>query len=69
MKDQVLACPECGHAFTFTVGEQDFFAVCAQCRRNTHVPFEPRGDRPVYCSDCFESRRSGSYGASRGRRW
>jgi CxxC-x17-CxxC domain-containing protein len=31
--------------------------VCAQCGRNAEVPFEPRGDRPVYCSDCF-SRRS-----------
>ena len=28
-------------------------AVCAQCGKNTQVPFRPRGDRPVYCSDCF----------------
>lgn len=32
-------------------------AVCAECGKETEVPFEPRGDRPVYCSDCF-SRRS-----------
>jgi CxxC-x17-CxxC domain-containing protein len=24
------------------------------------VPFQPRGDKPVYCRDCFQSR-SGSY--------
>jgi CxxC-x17-CxxC domain-containing protein len=33
-----------------------FPAVCAECGKNTEVPFEPRGDRPVYCSDCFSKR-------------
>ena len=28
-------------------------AVCAQCKAQTQVPFQPRGDRPVYCSDCY----------------
>ncbi len=28
-------------------------AVCARCGKQTQVPFLPRGDRPVYCSDCF----------------
>ncbi len=27
--------------------------VCAECGKDTTVPFLPRGDRPVYCSDCF----------------
>lgn len=27
--------------------------TCAQCGKQTQVPFLPRGDRPVYCSDCF----------------
>ncbi|MCJ7491535.1 MAG: zinc-ribbon domain containing protein [Dehalococcoidia bacterium] len=31
-------------------------AVCAQCGKNAEVPFEPRGDRPVYCSDCYSQR-------------
>ncbi len=31
-------------------------AVCAQCGKTAEVPFEPRGDRPVYCSDCFSQR-------------
>lgn len=30
-----------------------FDAVCANCGRPCKVPFEPRSDRPVYCSDCF----------------
>ena len=32
---------------------QMFPAVCAECGKDTQVPFEPRGDRPVYCSDCY----------------
>ena len=30
-----------------------FDAVCASCGKTCKVPFEPRNDRPVYCSDCF----------------
>ncbi len=32
---------------------QMFPAKCAECGKDTQVPFEPRGDRPVYCSDCY----------------
>jgi CxxC-x17-CxxC domain-containing protein len=34
-----------------------FDAVCANCGKTASVPFKPSGARPVYCSDCFESRR------------
>ena len=37
---------------------QMFPAVCAECGKDTEVPFEPRGDKPVYCSDCFRKVRS-----------
>jgi CxxC-x17-CxxC domain-containing protein len=48
---------------------QMYPAVCAECGQDTQVPFEPRGDKPVYCSNCFESRRPTSYGDdSRGGR-
>ncbi len=30
---------------------------CAQCGKDTEVPFEPRSDRPVYCSDCYRKVR------------
>ena len=95
--DKTLTCVECGVEFTFTSGEQEFFAskgymnepkrcpqcrdarrsqqrgggfgqparemhpaVCAQCGAQTMVPFRPRGDRPVYCSDCFSTMRPSS---------
>jgi CxxC-x17-CxxC domain-containing protein len=40
-------------------GPREMFpAVCAQCGKDTQVPFQPRGDRPVYCSDCFSKQPS-----------
>ena len=35
-----------------------FPAVCATCGMETQVPFQPRQDRPVYCSDCFAKIRN-----------
>ena len=32
---------------------QYFTAVCAACGGEAKVPFEPKSDRPVYCSECF----------------
>jgi len=32
--------------------------ICAQCSRETTVPFVPRLNRPVYCGDCFGKSRS-----------
>jgi CxxC-x17-CxxC domain-containing protein len=95
-QDRILTCRDCGQEFTFTAGEQQFFAtkgltntpsrcpecrkarrngsssnqrprggsseqyeaVCASCGRTTTVPFIPREDRPVYCSDCFQEQRA-----------
>ncbi len=36
---------------------QMFPAICAQCGKETEVPFEPREGRPVYCSDCYNTAR------------
>ena len=106
-QDRILTCRDCGQEFTFTAGEQEFFAtkgltnapsrcpdcrkqrrnsgggsssprprgeqheaICANCGNPTTVPFIPREDRPVYCSDCFQEQRasrpprSNSYGGS-----
>ncbi len=32
-------------------------AVCAECGAETQVPFLPRGDKPIYCSTCFDRIR------------
>ena len=36
---------------------QMFPAVCAECGKDTEVPFEPREGRPVYCSECYNKVR------------
>ncbi len=36
---------------------QMFPVKCAECGKDTEVPFEPRGDKPVYCSDCYRKVR------------
>ena len=53
-------CPPCRQARKERTGgyggrgqRQMFPATCAQCGKQTEVPFQPRGDRPVYCSDCY----------------
>jgi CxxC-x17-CxxC domain-containing protein len=33
-------------------------AVCAECGGQALVPFLPRNDRPVYCSNCFDKVRA-----------
>ena len=113
--DKTITCRDCGQLFTFTVGEQEFFAsrgftnepsrcescradrkasrsdsggygggyssggygreremysaTCAQCGNEARVPFQPRGDKPVYCSDCFSRQRGGGGGGyARSRR-
>lgn len=38
-------------------------AVCDQCGKDCQVPFKPSGDKPIYCSDCFE-KRGGKEGRS-----
>ncbi|HLB24379.1 MAG TPA: zinc-ribbon domain containing protein [Dehalococcoidia bacterium] len=53
---------------------QMYPATCANCGRETEVPFQPRGDRPVYCRDCFQQRSPsgggrGGGGGGGGRRY
>ena len=34
-------------------------AICDNCGRECEVPFRPTSGKPVYCSNCFESKREG----------
>ena len=34
--------------------------TCSQCGRETTVPFKPTQGRPVYCRECFLSRKTTS---------
>jgi CxxC-x17-CxxC domain-containing protein len=127
--DKTIACRDCGQSFTFTVGEQEFFAsrgytndpsrcpecrasrkagrdsggysgggggyssggyssggyssgggggygreremfsvTCSSCGNEARVPFQPRGDKPVYCSDCFSKQGGGRSSSPRSYR-
>jgi CxxC-x17-CxxC domain-containing protein len=55
-------CPDCrqsrrrdryGNSGGSTGARKMYPAICAQCGKETEVPFQPRGDKPVYCRDCF----------------
>ena len=58
-------CPECRRArksernsnSSYGAPRQMFPATCAECGKDCEVPFEPRGDKPVYCSDCYRKVR------------
>ncbi|MDQ6930122.1 MAG: zinc-ribbon domain containing protein [Candidatus Eremiobacteraeota bacterium] len=90
--DETLTCTDCSTPFTFSAGEQAFYAskgfqnkptrcpdcrakrktggavgpremhsvTCTECGQQAEVPFMPRGDKPVYCRDCFAKVRSAS---------
>src|SRR3982074_1562712 len=112
--DTTLTCRDCQQAFTFTSGEQDFYASrgfsepsrCADCRaarkaqrdgggssynsygsppggarrggremyrppcpsggQEAKVPSHPSGEKPVYCSACFQQRGGGNDRSGRG---
>jgi CxxC-x17-CxxC domain-containing protein len=32
--------------------------TCADCKKETEVPFEPKPDRPVYCKECLPKHRN-----------
>ncbi len=32
---------------------QMYDVICDGCGQPTQVPFQPRGDKPVYCRDCY----------------
>jgi CxxC-x17-CxxC domain-containing protein len=43
---------------TIRTERQMFPATCAQCGKQTQVPFEPREGRPVYCRDCYNTAKA-----------
>jgi CxxC-x17-CxxC domain-containing protein len=56
-----------GGGFSRRSESQSTAVTCSGCGKQTTVPFEPRGDRPVYCQDCYSARK-GSGGGREDRR-
>lgn len=65
-------CPECRTARKASAGggygdrgpRQMYTATCSNCGGEARVPFQPRGDKPVYCSDCFQQMGGGARGGA-----
>lgn len=57
-------CPDCRAARKVERGgaREVFSATCAGCGKEAQVPFQPSGDRPVYCSDCYRDHRGSASG-------
>ena len=65
-------CPECRSARKSAMSgggyggdrsqRQMYTATCSSCGREARVPFQPRGDKPVYCSDCYQQMGGGAGG-------
>jgi len=63
-------CPDCraarkaqrgssGSSSTRSYGAREMYSVtCSECGQTAEVPFQPRGDKPVYCRDCYARQRS-----------
>lgn len=62
-----VRCPNCRQAKKARMeggrgggGSRQMYEItCSNCGRKDSVPFQPRGDRPVLCSDCFRKQREG----------
>jgi len=60
-------CPSCRQARktelngnrsgNYGLPRQMFPTICAECGKDTEVPFKPTNGRPVYCSDCYNKVR------------
>jgi CxxC-x17-CxxC domain-containing protein len=66
-------CPSCrqarrsdrgGGGGSYGGARQMYDAVCDNCQTPTQVPFLPRQDRPVYCSDCFSKMKPARSGGN-----
>ncbi len=52
-------CPACRQAKKQQMrGDRQMYqATCADCGQSCEVPFTPRGDKPVYCNECYKKHR------------
>ena len=60
LQNEPQRCKECRMAKkrAFNQNREMFTAICADCGQEATVPFQPKTDKPVYCSECFEKRKA-----------
>lgn len=59
-QNEPVRCKECRGArkASRNSDREMYDAVCAECGAPTKIPFQPRNDRPVYCSACFQNHKN-----------
>jgi CxxC-x17-CxxC domain-containing protein len=55
-----VRCPECRQAKKqqMRTDRKMYPITCSSCGKQDEVPFEPRGDRPVLCQECFRKQKT-----------
>ena len=58
-QNEPTRCKDCRVARKNTLrAEREMYTVvCADCGTECQVPFRPRNDKPVYCSECFAKHK------------
>ena len=59
LRNEPQRCPKCRERRRMerATSPRTTTVVCADCSRETTVPFVPRLNLPVYCNDCFGRAR------------
>jgi len=59
-QNQPTRCRDCARAKRqqMDAPRQMYPAICADCGKACEVPFQPKGDRPVKCLDCFKASQA-----------
>lgn len=58
-------CKKCRDDRKGTKSSREMFeTTCAECGKQALVPFQPKDDRPVYCSECFAKHKSAQEGSN-----
>ncbi len=58
-ENEPTRCKDCrvAHKAAMRQAREMHEVICADCGKPAQVPFVPKDDRPVYCSECFEKHR------------
>ncbi|HLC32280.1 MAG TPA: CxxC-x17-CxxC domain-containing protein [Candidatus Nanoarchaeia archaeon] len=46
-----------GFGNDFGAPREMFDATCTECGKQTKVPFKPLPDKPVYCRECYATKK------------
>ncbi len=59
-QNEPVRCKECrsNRKSVRSTDREMYDAFCAECGAPTKIPFQPKNDRPIYCSACFQNHKN-----------